>query len=377
MFRRVVVEQQGLGIEAAARNARYAALRAMAAEVGCELVLLAHHREDQAETVLLQALRGAGVAGLSAMPRLIQREGVNFARPWLQCPRVQVEAYANERLLRHIEDDSNSDRRYARNRLRLNVWPALAHSFGDASKALGTVARHAQEATRCLSDLADIDLRKARSNDVLLLSELKDLPEPRRANALRHWLAQRLGSPAPYSVMQRLLAQASLGRAQSWPLASGQTLRLYRGKLSIEPAATVELGCVTQPEAVRDSTLRIKAHGTYPLPGWGGSLLVLPASEGQGTGAGIDLAHLALVHLRARRGGELFQLALGRPPRSLKKQYQAAGVPAWQRTGPLLWLEGRLLFVPGLGVDAYWSDAGASQSCHLRWCPSWSGCRPG
>jgi tRNA(Ile)-lysidine synthase len=367
--RRVVLDEQGQGIEAAARQARYIALRDMAVETGCDLVLLAHHREDQAETVLLQALRGAGVAGLAAMPRQVRRDGVVWARPWLQHARTEVQAHVDAHGLSHIEDDSNADRRFARNRLRLDVWPAVAQGFDGAAQALGLVARHAHEAAECLSALADIDLQAARCGDGLALEALGALSESRRANALRHWLAQRLGRPVPVSLMQRLLTQVDPCRSQSWPVAPGQVLRLYRGVLSVERTASHQ-ACVSasSPTLPPETQLHIDAPGAYPLPDWGGSLKVLACATGQGTGA-VDLAQLGVVELRGRSGGEQFQWAPGRPARSLKKQYQAAGVPTWARGGPILWSQGRLLFVPGLGVDGAWHDAAAQQPCHLRWCP--------
>lgn len=119
---RVTVDRNaGIGIEAAAREARYRALDALAADV----IVLAHHARDQAETVLLQLMRGAGPNGLAAMPRLSQR----YARPLLDAPRSAVQAYALAHQLKWIEDESNVDTRFSRNRLRLNVWPPLVAAF--------------------------------------------------------------------------------------------------------------------------------------------------------------------------------------------------------------------------------------------------------
>ncbi len=112
----------------------------MAIEGGVDLVLLGHHRRDQAETLLLQALRGGGVAALSAMPKSVRRDGVTWARPWLEQPREAIEAYLRRHRLRWIDDDSNDDDRFARNRLRRRVWPALADAFTDAEGALAAAA---------------------------------------------------------------------------------------------------------------------------------------------------------------------------------------------------------------------------------------------
>ena len=136
----------GDSLEAWARRVRYRALADLAQAAGCSLVLLAHHRRDQAETVLLQALRGAGPAGLSAMPALVQREGLTWARPWLDQPREAIVAYVRRWHLRVVVDPSNADDRHARSRLRQRLWPDLQLAFADAERALCAVARRAQEA---------------------------------------------------------------------------------------------------------------------------------------------------------------------------------------------------------------------------------------
>jgi tRNA(Ile)-lysidine synthase len=138
----------GESVEAWARRERYAALAQMAAAQGCHHVLLAHHRRDQAETWLLQALRGAGAAGLSAMPFEMHKLGVSWHRPWLNQAREVIDAYVHKHRLRHIEDGSNSDTRFARNRLRSQVWPALTAAFADAEKSLVRAARNARKRAR-------------------------------------------------------------------------------------------------------------------------------------------------------------------------------------------------------------------------------------
>ena len=122
-----VQEQPAAGdsVEAWARRVRYQALAQMARAADCSLVLLAHHRRDQAETVWLQALRGAGPAGLAAMPRVVCREGLTWARPWLDQPREAIAAYARRHRLQYVIDPANGDDRYARSRLRSRLWPAL------------------------------------------------------------------------------------------------------------------------------------------------------------------------------------------------------------------------------------------------------------
>ena len=331
----------GDSIEAWARQARYGALRAMALAGQAGLVLLAHHRRDQAETLLLQALRGGGVAGLAGMPRRIERDGVVWERPWLDTPREAIEAYVRKHRLRFIDDDSNADERFARNRLRLAVWPALAGAFPQAEASLAQSARWAQQAAAALDELATIDLERVADASGLVVTEWRTLSEARQSNALRAWLAA-IGQPAPASLVLRL--QQELGGQGAWPAVGGE-LRVHRGRLGF--VASWAPRAEALEAMARESTLSVLRAGRHALPGWGGELVVTRVKRD-----GVPLAWLGALALRAREGGEQFQAGLGRPPRSLKKQYQAAAVPAWERDGPLVYSGGQLLFVPGLGLDA-------------------------
>ena len=332
---------RGESIEAWARRGRYRALRELALEEGAEAVLLAHHRRDQAETFLIQALRGGGVAGLAGMPREIEREGVRWVRPWLDHDARDIAAYVRRHRLRHVEDDSNADPRFARNRLRLQVWPAIEVAFPHAAATLADTAAWARQAAVCLAELAALDLQTLSDARGLAIVAWRELGEERRGNALRHWLRDRLGRPAPASLVTRLMAELPLVRQGRWE-EQGGSLRLYRGRLTWHPAAQAEASAET-----RMSTLSVTHAGRHPLPGWGGALRVVRVREG-----GVPLAWLAHLELRERSGGEQFQAGFGRPPRSLKKQFQAQAVPAWERDGPLVYSGGQLVFVPGLGLDA-------------------------
>ena len=330
---------RGESVEAWARRERYKALRRMALEAGAGTVLLAHHRRDQAETMLLQALRGAGVAGLAGMPREAERDGLRWMRPWLAHDPEAIAAYVRRHRLKHIEDESNSDARFARNRLRLQVWPALERAFPHAQAALADSATWAQQASACLDELAAEDLALLADAQGLDVGAWRALGEARRVNALRHWLRTRIGRPPSASLVTRLGAELRAARQGQWE-EQGGSLRLYRGHVSWRPEPAFE----REP---RESVLSIRRAGRHALPGWGGVLVARRVAEG-----GVPLAWLAALELRERSGGERFQAGIGRPARSLKKQYQAASVPSWERDGPLLYSGGQLVFVPGLGVDA-------------------------
>ena len=217
----------GDSVEAWARQRRYAALAGMARESGCTLVLLAHHRRDQAETVLLQALRGAGPAGISAMPSSAQRDGLTWARPWLDEPRKAIETYVRRHRLAYVDDGSNNDTRFARNRLRQTVWPAFEHAFPDAEQALAAVARQAQDAWACLQEIAALDLALVADDSGFKLDPWLSLSEPRRINVLRAWLVQALPSGVPRALLQRLMLELPPGRGAVWQAGQGG-LRLQR-----------------------------------------------------------------------------------------------------------------------------------------------------
>ena len=347
---------KGDSVEAWARQARYRALRIMALASGAGIVLLAHHRRDQAETVFLQALRSAGMAGLAGMPRCVERGGLTWARPWLDLPREAIDHYVREHRLQPIEDDSNADPRFARNRLRRAVWPALVDAFLHAEVALAGTARWAQEASECLRDLAAIDLTVAASPAGLNLRVWQSLTLPRRSNALRAWLAQQMSVAAEASLVTRLLAELPAVGPATWQTAGG-SLRRYRGVLRF-----VQMDGAHDRANAPEATLSVRRAGTHSLPGWGGSLIVTRVKQG-----GVSLAWLGHVELKARAGAERFQAGLLRPPRSLKKQFQALAVPAWQRDGPLLFSGGHLLFVPGLGIDARLVALPGQPQVALRW----------
>lgn len=340
-------------VEAWARRERYAALTRMAQAAGATLVLLAHHRRDQAETFLLQALRGAGPAGLAAMPRLIDRDGIAWARPWLGQPRDAITAYAQCFGLRAVDDPSNHDPRFARARLRTRVWPALEAAFADAETAFADAAARAAEAQRALDEIAHDDLARVADARGLKLAEWQALPPGRRRVVLQAWLRMQLGQGAPQSLLSRLLREAAGSGSASWPAGTGM-LRRYRGRLLMQ---TPSVAAASLPAA-----LSIARAGRYRAPG--GTLRVVRVAQG-----GVPLACLAQCEWRPRPEGARFQRAAGTPARSLKKQFQAAGVPAWQRDAPLLYAGDLLVFVPGLGLDARAQALAGAPRVTVEWEP--------
>lgn len=351
----------GASVEAWARRERYAALADMASAAGCDLVLLAHHRRDQAETWLLQALRGAGPAGLAAMPGAVEREGIRWARPWLRWPRSAIDGYVLRHRLRVVEDPSNADPRFARSRLRLQLWPALTSAFPEAEAALAGAVARAQQAAALAREVAAMDLPALLDDGALRREPWLALPPARRENALRAWLADATGAPPPQTLVDRLLDELPRSRAGRWPAPVGD-VRAYRGRIehAVAPSPAPATAAVPAPVA-----LDLTRPGAVAVTGWGGHFEVRNVRSG-----GVPAAWLTDVRAAPRSGGERFRQAPHALPRSLKKQYQAAGVPAWQRGGPLLFdADGRLLYVPGLGIDgAALADPGRPQRS-LQWVP--------
>ena len=357
---------RGESVEAWARQARYQALHSMAQAQGASLVLLAHHRRDQAETFVLQALRGAGLAGLSAMPASVTRGGVEWRRPWLNQPREAIEAYVRRYRLSHIDDESNDDARYARNRLRHQVWPALSAAFADAEAALATSAAWAQEAAAALHELAQLDLQQIEAAGGLRIDAWLTLSPARRSNVLRAWLKAQVaqsGQAISATLIDRLMRELPSVRSARWPVVgAGVELRLHRGVLNCAAVMTVPVA------PSRETTLSVRRAGRRVLPGWGGALLVSRVAQG-----GVALAWLAQLELKPRSGAEQFQSGVNRPPRSLKKQFQSLGVPAWERGGPLLYCGAQLVFVPGLGLDARVVGSPDQALFALTWQPDGDG----
>lgn len=223
---------QGDSVEAWARRGRYEGLRQLAVAQGASLVLLAQHAEDQAETVLLQALRGGGPAGLAAMPREWSDQGVRFVRPWLDQRRAQLHAVAAHCGLPVVSDPSNADARFARSRLRMSVMPALEGAFPDAVRALGQVARQAAQAEGLAREAAAADLPGCvDAAGCLCHHAWSALPPARRRNVLRAWLQARL-SDVPRSLLERLSSEW-VGQGGVWPARSA-LVRSRRGRLTVQ-----------------------------------------------------------------------------------------------------------------------------------------------
>ncbi len=346
-----VPRDTGLGLEAAARMARYQALLEH-----CDgALVLAHHSDDQAETVMLQLLRGAGVAGLAAMPSERQLGNVEVLRPMLNLPRTVLHHYAQEHGILWIEDESNLDTRFDRNFLRNEVFPVLARRFPAYASTLSRSALNFADSAEILEQIAAQDAVDACLPGKLNISVLSSLPQVRAANVLRWWVNLETGQALSRSGLYEILKQLTQARADARIECNlgDKTLRRYR------QWAWMDTGKLPEPYC-------IKWHGEMVLQLPDGSSLVME---------GVDnaLVQKEFFEMRIRvtnrlgkpdKGKLQIRLAKNRPIRSLKNVFQEFGIPPWKRDHiPLLWCDLALIAIPGIGVAEEYKN-------------NWEGIRP-
>lgn len=324
--RYVNVKKEG-SLEAAAREARYQAFKEMI-QPG-EGLLMAHHLDDQAETLLLQLFRGAGVAGLSAMPAVTAFANGWLARPLLDVPRKHIEKYAVTHHLDWIEDPSNLDTTFDRNYLRHEVLPELKTRWPSLINTLSRAASHQAEAAALLEVLAEQDFQECKGShqalQTLSVSSLLKLDAGRQRNLLRYWLRQvrHLSLPDTRHLM-RIQSEVLPASLDATPLVewSGAEVRRYRDELYAQSVAT--------DPGTRESYM-IKypwdLQGVFHLPD--GTQLFPEQTTGVGLKA--SLADKGDIQVGFRQGGEECRPA-GRGHRhSLKKLMQEWGIPPWLR----------------------------------------------
>ena len=320
-------------IEARARVGRYEALADLCEEHGIEDLLLAHHQNDQAETVLLQLLRGSGVAGLSGMPSSRKTKGnqdITLWRPLLNQSRQELEAYAKEHKLKWIEDPSNQNAKYRRNAVRKDIIPKLEKI---QPEALANMARSAEllgEAQTLLNRLAQQDGKSILSQDQLKVDSLLALAKddlPAANNVLRYWLqTQQLAMPSQERLQSwwRDLAKVKADAKLEW-LHDDRKIYLWRGMLQVSSAD--EGRWVLKSLPINSKRLGLPAD-------W-----VKEAQENN------------QISLRERLGSEKIQIKPKTPRKTLKNLYQEADIPPWERLAPLLYINDELIAVAGIGLS--------------------------
>jgi tRNA(Ile)-lysidine synthase len=319
--RKVKVKPSGQGVEAAARVARYAAFR----KLDFDALALAHQLDDQAETVLMNLLRGAGARGASGMAARAAFDGRLLVRPLLDVPRESIVAYAREHGLEWVEDESNASDAFTRNFIRLRIAPLLAARYPRWREALARAARH----------FARTDAGAER--------------------LLRAFLKERgLRAPSEAKLVE-MLKQLTSSAAGALIEHDGASLRLYRGRVSIEQPASHE----------NFAPVAWRGERRLALPALGGEIRFRRA---RGAGISPHWVKEGKLCVRLRAGGERLQPDARRPRRTLKNLFQESGVPPWQRQKlPLLYCGEELVWAPGLGVDARYQ----SRANVAGWVPEW------
>ena len=361
IVRRVSVDlAKGQSLEAAARAARY---RAFALLLGAdERLLTAHTLEDQAESVLLQLLRGAGVEGLAAMHADVPLARGRLVRPLLDVPRAALREYARRRRLEWIEDPMNLDLRFDRIYLRQEILPRLRERWPGAARALARSARHAQDARGLLARIAREDLDAAADGRDLSVTALRRLPIERRRNALRLWIAERGGRMPQSRHLAEVAGPLLAARADAMPTVTWAEggVRRAAGRLSWQsaltasaapspPAAPSPSAAATPPIAAAVDVWSWRDQPIVWLPGARGRLEMRRDAYGN-----LDLETLpAVLAVRWRMGGERLRPRPGGPSRTVKSLLQAARIAPWERAAmPLVYADERLLAVADRWIDA-------------------------
>jgi tRNA(Ile)-lysidine synthase len=340
--------------EEAARSARYNAIIALLKEG--DYLCTAHHQDDQAETLLLQLLRGAGPKGLAAMPVRSPLGKATQLRPLLNFSRARLQYYAEEQGLKWIEDESNSDTGFNRNFLRHEIMPRLRQRWPSADTTIARSAAVCAEAAQLLDQLAAQDYQEIKAPEAaeIEIDKLLELDNARIKNVLRYWI-RLAGLPLPSEIKLQHVIHDVLHAAQDrmpcvqWP---GAEVRRYQGRLYVMP-----------PEA--DINTRLILVWDDP-----GQPLLLPDGSSLFLSPGGELAQQRLaagrVTVRFRQGGEYLHPAGRSGGCTLKQFMQEAAVPPWRRNAvPLLYVDDVLAAVAGLCVDREFLAQDGEPGCSI------------
>jgi tRNA(Ile)-lysidine synthase len=395
---RLKIERQpGTSLEAVARDRRYQVFATLQAEY----VALAQHQDDQAETLLLQLLRGAGVKGLAAMPLVrdlplcgglrdeslvaearweshdaaTPRDRLRMLRPLLHVSRREIEDYARENALRWMVDESNEDASFDRNFLRSEVFPLLETRFPAYRATFSRASRHMAEASNLLDELAEADSAASLIREALHIEDLRRLSLPRARNLLRYMLARR-GVVLPSTVkLDDILRQLVSSRCDANPhvIFGDIELRCFRGTIHVRKARKpgqlwdASGGAVLPAASIAPVAWR--GESELSLPHLGG-ILGFRRENRMENGGSVHLAKLSEhpVTIRMRQGGERLRPDCNRPRRSLKNLLREAALPPWERDAlPLIFSGEHLVCVPGIGIDCAYQAAVGEPGLVVEW----------
>ena len=347
---RVDVPESGASLENRARIVRYRSFTETLRSG--ELLLLAHHLDDQMETMLLRLLRGAGARGLSGIPaRRKLGQGALF-RPLLDCAKAELADYARQHGLRWVEDESNLNTDFDRNYCRHEVLPVIERRWPGYRRDWEKSRTLISECRELLKDLAELDFERCAGDAdyVLRVDALQLLSEPRKHNVMHYWIERGGGGPVDWRKLQDMaawLVAPEHSVETTIELGGYQVRRFGNGLYLLPEMATVDRDLRLVWNPAREPVLE--------LPG-NGSLHAVPV-----TGEGLAGRR---YEVRYRQGGESCRLAR-RPGKTLKKILNEAGVEPWLRDRlPLLFEADALICIPGIGAA---TSASASPGYHIEW----------
>ena len=348
VIKRVSVNQQQASLEDAARQARYQAIN-QELVIG-DVLLLAHHQQDQAETFLLRLMRGSGVTGLAAMKDSnvvpFNRLTIPAWRPLLTVNKNQILAYAQQRQLKWIEDDSNTDERLNRNYLRHQVIPTLQQRWPQTVERVSAASQRLQEAEQLLQDLAEMDYQQVKDQvNSLNITRLAQLSDARRHNVLRYWL-QQLGFNLPdYQQLAKLWTEVCLAKEDAQPMYYWPHVEVRRYRQQLFAMSPLTNFNRDEQKWCNKQQALLLATGELLEPQ---QILALIKDEYWQTGQ---------ISIRYRQGGEKIRPVGRQHHHDLKKLLQAEGVPTWQRERiPLIYINQQLAIVWGYWVAAEFAN---------------------
>jgi tRNA(Ile)-lysidine synthase len=333
-------QKKSLGIEGEARQLRYEKLL----QAKTDLVVLAHHEDDQAETFLLQLIRGAGVKGLSSMAHF--DEDRHLWRPLLTTSKMDIETYAKQHKLKWIEDESNQNIAFDRNFIRSKILPILKNRFSHIIKVISRSSSHIAEAQHLLDDLAKIDLKNhlksIKYKHKLQVKTLIQLSPYRAKNVLRYWLELNDQMMPKKDLLDELLRQVLTAKKDAdlkIHLSKAFEIRRYQNEIFIVPK---------NQQNQKNYEMIWKGELEMILPN--GKKLTFKKVKGRG----INVKFLSdqTLKIRNRQGGEFFKPNSKRPTKKIKQMLQESNLPPWERENlPLIFVGDDLAFIPNFGVD--------------------------
>lgn len=346
-------EKTSLGIEGEARKLRYKAIK----ETQKDIVALGHHQNDQAETLMLQLLRGAGLKGLAAMPEFDSKR--KFWRPLLNIKKDTLEKYAKDKKIEYIKDESNQDINFDRNFIRKKVLPLIESRYPSSIETMSRSAINISEGHH-LNELVALDDSKSVMSDdgkYLFITDLKSLPKIRAINLIRWWLSfNNLLMPSRRNIdeLYKQILLIKRDTSLNLKISDDASIRAYNNKLFI-----VSLD-------INPSKFDLKWSGQEELylPNKT-KLQFIKIKEG-----GLSLSKLGVktLRVRSRAGGEKLKPFSDQPSRSLKYLFQTADIPIWERGQiPLIFAKNQLVAVPNLAIQHKYKSIKGEEGYQINW----------